>query len=57
MFPILLRRLGLDPATSSAPFIASLVDVLGILIYMYLAKFVLANVIAEAMKAKAASGH
>jgi len=57
MFPILLRRLGLDPATSSAPFIASLVDVLGIMIYMQLAKIVLANVIAEAIKAKAATGH
>jgi magnesium transporter len=57
MFPILLRRLGLDPATSSAPFIASLVDVLGILIYMQLAKIVLSGVIEEAVKAKAAAGH
>jgi magnesium transporter len=57
MFPMLLRRLGLDPATSSAPFIASLVDVAGIVIYMQLAKVVLANVIAEAVKAKAATGH
>lgn len=57
MFPILLRRLGLDPATSSAPFIASLVDVLGIMIYMQLAKVLLAGVITEAMKVKAAAGH
>ena len=30
LLPILLKRIGLDPATSSTPFIASLVDVLGI---------------------------
>ncbi len=47
MLPLLLRRVGLDPATSSAPFIASLVDVLGILIYMQLAKTLLASVIAS----------
>lgn len=51
MFPMLLRRLGLDPATSSAPFIASLVDVSGIVIYFNIARWLLANVIAEAMKA------
>ncbi len=33
MLPFLLRRLGLDPATSSAPFVATLVDVTGLLIY------------------------
>jgi magnesium transporter len=43
MFPLLLRRVGLDPATSSAPFIASLVDVLGILIYFSMAKLMLAE--------------
>jgi magnesium transporter len=54
MLPLLLRRVGLDPATSSAPFIASLVDVLGIVIYMQLAKVVLAKVIADGIAAKAA---
>jgi magnesium transporter len=49
MLPLLLRKLGLDPATSSAPFIASLVDVLGILLYFSIAKIVLAEVIARAM--------
>lgn len=49
MFPLLLRRLGLDPATSSAPFIASVVDVLGILVYFSMAKLVLAEVIARSM--------
>lgn len=39
--PLLIRRLGLDPAVSSGPFIASLVDVLGIMIYMNIAIMVL----------------
>ncbi|MFT4062434.1 MAG: magnesium transporter [Edaphocola sp.] len=33
MLPILLKKLGADPATSSAPFVATLVDVTGLLIY------------------------
>ena len=32
-FPLLLRRLNFDPAVSSAPFVATLVDVTGIVIY------------------------
>src|SRR5262249_5713432 len=44
MLPILLKRIGLDPATSSTPFIASLVDVLGIIIF-YAAKVVMASVL------------
>ena len=31
--PFVLRRLGFDPATSSAPFVATLVDVTGLVIY------------------------
>lgn len=42
--PLLLKRLGLDPATSSAPFVATLVDVTGILIYMGVAVAVLEGV-------------
>lgn len=42
--PLLLKRLGLDPATSSAPFVATLVDVTGILIYMGVAVAVLGGV-------------
>lgn len=38
MTPILLHRTGADPATSSTPFIATLVDVLGILVYLSLAR-------------------
>jgi magnesium transporter len=33
MLPFALRRLGFDPATSSAPFVATLVDVTGLIIY------------------------
>lgn len=41
MLPFLLRRLGLDPATSSAPFVATLVDVTGVVIYFTIALFIL----------------
>jgi magnesium transporter len=41
MLPFLLRRCGLDPATSSAPFVATLVDVTGLLIYFNVALFIL----------------
>jgi magnesium transporter len=37
MLPVLLKRLRLDPATSSAPFVATLVDVTGIIIYFSVA--------------------
>src|SRR4029077_319750 len=33
LLPFVLRRLGFDPATSSAPFVATLVDVTGLVIY------------------------
>jgi len=33
MLPILLKRLGADPAVSSAPFVSTLVDVTGLVIY------------------------
>jgi len=41
MLPMLLRRLGLDPATSSAPFVATLVDVTGLAIYFGAAVIIL----------------
>ena len=41
MMPILLSRAGLDPAVSSTPFIASLVDVLGIVAYFSIAGAIL----------------
>lgn len=37
MLPLILRRLGFDPATSSAPFVATLVDVTGLIIYFSVA--------------------
>ncbi|MEI6408593.1 MAG: magnesium transporter [Bacteroidota bacterium] len=37
MIPFLLRRLRLDPATASAPFVATLVDVTGLIIYFSIA--------------------
>jgi len=41
MLPFLLRRFGLDPASASAPFVATLVDVTGILIYFTIASQIL----------------
>jgi magnesium transporter len=41
MLPFVLRRFGLDPATSSAPFVATLVDVTGVIIYFTIALFIL----------------
>ena len=39
--PFILRRLGFDPATSSAPFVATLVDVTGLVIYFTIASLIL----------------
>jgi magnesium transporter len=41
MLPFILRRFGFDPATSSAPFVATLVDVTGLLIYFTVAAIIL----------------
>lgn len=41
MLPFVLRRLGFDPATSSAPFVATLVDVSGLVIYFTVALLLL----------------
>jgi magnesium transporter len=41
MMPFILRRFGADPATSSAPFVATLVDVTGLLIYFSVAFLIL----------------
>jgi magnesium transporter len=37
LLPLVIKRLGFDPAVSSGPFIASLVDVVGIIIYLKIA--------------------
>lgn len=41
MLPFILRKLGADPATSSAPFVATLVDVTGLIIYFSVAVWIL----------------
>ncbi|HVU18105.1 MAG TPA: magnesium transporter [Candidatus Didemnitutus sp.] len=41
MLPFVLKKCGLDPATSSAPFVATLVDVTGLIIYFSVAMFML----------------
>ena len=37
MVPFVLKKFNLDPATSSAPFVATLVDVTGLIIYFSIA--------------------
>lgn len=41
ILPFLLKRLGLDPASASAPLVATLVDVTGLIIYFSLATLIL----------------
>jgi magnesium transporter len=41
MLPFLMKRLGFDPASASAPFVATLVDVTGLLIYFTVALLLL----------------
>jgi magnesium transporter len=41
MVPIILKKFKLDPATSSAPFVATLVDVTGLVIYFTIAAIIL----------------
>ena len=45
MLPFVLRRLGFDPATSSAPFVATLVDVTGLVIYFTVAALILTGTV------------
>ncbi|HMR93306.1 MAG TPA: magnesium transporter, partial [Chitinophagaceae bacterium] len=45
MLPLLLKRLGADPAASSTPFVATLVDVTGLLIYFSVAFLFLKGVL------------
>ncbi|MDH5674339.1 MAG: magnesium transporter [Myxococcales bacterium] len=42
LMPLMIQRLGLDPAVSSTPFVASLVDVLGLFVYFTVARFIFA---------------
>jgi magnesium transporter len=41
MLPFVLKALGFDPASASAPFVATLVDVSGLIIYFSVALFIL----------------
>ena len=41
MLPFLLKRVGFDPASASAPFVATLVDVTGLIIYFTIALIIL----------------
>lgn len=41
LLPLILRRAGVDPATSSAPFVATIVDVTGLIIYFLIAGSIL----------------
>ncbi|MDD9329703.1 MAG: magnesium transporter, partial [Bartonella sp.] len=45
MLPFILKRLKFDPASASAPFVATLVDVMGIIIYFSVASFILTGIL------------
>lgn len=45
MLPLVLKKCGADPASSSAPFVATLVDVTGLIIYFSLAMFFMRGVL------------
>lgn len=45
MLPLVLKKLGADPASSSAPFVATLVDVTGLIIYFSLAMLFMRGVL------------
>ncbi|MEN9404899.1 MAG: hypothetical protein RL091_3602 [Verrucomicrobiota bacterium] len=45
MLPLVLKKFGFDPATSSAPFVATLVDVTGLVIYFTVALVILRGTI------------
>ena len=43
MLPFILRRVGFDPASASTPFVATLVDVTGLVIYFSIASVILSG--------------
>jgi magnesium transporter len=47
LLPLLLKRVGLDPAVSSAPFVATLVDVTGLIIYFSISIVLLKDLLSE----------
>jgi magnesium transporter len=48
MLPLLMKKLKIDPATSSAPFVATLVDVTGLIIYFSMASLIMHNILHHA---------
>lgn len=46
MLPFILRKFGADPATSSAPFVATIVDVTGLIIYLGIASIIFGSILA-----------
>jgi magnesium transporter len=50
MLPFILRRCGLDPASASAPFVATLVDVTGFVIYCSVANVILKGIFLGAVR-------
>ena len=58
MLPFLLRKLGFDPASASAPFVATLVDVTGLVIYFTAASLILSRhaALAGSFVARAGAG-
>ncbi|WP_185877292.1 magnesium transporter [Blattabacterium cuenoti] len=45
MLPFIIKKLGGDPASSSAPFVATLVDVIGLLIYFSISYYILRGIL------------
>jgi magnesium transporter len=45
MLPFILRAFKLDPASASAPFVATLCDVTGLVIYFMIAKVMLTGIL------------
>ncbi len=45
LFPLLLKKVGMDPAVSSAPFVATMVDVTGLIIYFTVASIMLRGIL------------
>jgi magnesium transporter len=41
MLPFIVRRCGLNPASASAPFVATFVDVTGLIIYFNIARVIM----------------
>jgi len=48
MLPFVMKKLGFDPASSSAPFVATMVDVMGIIIYFSVATLILRDILSPA---------